>query len=185
MHCYSLILLPLIIVLSSIMWRVQCGASIFKHHRKMLLRYPCRSREKTQVPLPIPLRASSFSTAAHSPPIIRGSGGISCSRPSSSRKLMASSLLYRSCCNHSSSEMAAPSSHNCSTLQTEGSSTPKEIFRADYSPPAFSIEHVKLSFLLDLDDTVVTSRSSIARSTDSTGDHSLVLDGKRERRRIC
>lgn len=189
--------LSFIIVLGSTMWRAQCGASIFKQQQMRLLRGQCMFRRKAHVMLPL---ASNFctTTASSHHPTIRG-GGV----PSSPRRHLASSLLFRSIHSSPSSsssssrpppsspsslESTAPSSAplqaDTETETDKISSTPQEIFRVDYRPPSFSIEHVHLSFMLDLDDTVVTTRSSISRSSssaDSTGHQPLVLDGKREK----
>ena len=60
-------------------------------------------------------------------------------------------------------------------LESDGiENKPKEIYRADYRASVFAIDNVDMSFLLELDETVVTTRSSI-RKLDSSS--ALVLDG--------
>lgn len=52
---------------------------------------------------------------------------------------------------------------------------PQKIFRTDYRPPSFTIEHVDLSFQLGMNHTDVTACSRVL-CVDDTAD--LILDGK-------
>jgi hypothetical protein len=169
-----------VILLCSIMWRAQCS-SIFKQRRSM-------HQWKSPVVLETPRHASPFSTtpAASNSTSFRSSCFNSSSSP---RRLLAASfnsLLPRRR-NHSTAASSSAATAT-SPLECESASNcdpaPQEIFRADYRPPSFSVSHVDLSFQLGLEDTVVTTRSSIARMMERRADSSrtststdLVLDG--------
>ncbi|MGO4302810.1 aminopeptidase N [Cupriavidus sp. RAF12] len=56
--------------------------------------------------------------------------------------------------------------------------TPVTVYRKDYTPPAFAIDHVDLVLELDPQRTVVTSTLQFRRSPDAAADAPLVLAGE-------
>jgi aminopeptidase N len=56
--------------------------------------------------------------------------------------------------------------------------TPVTVYRKDYTPPAFTIDHVELVLDLDPQRTIVTSTLRFARHAAATADAPLVLAGE-------
>lgn len=57
---------------------------------------------------------------------------------------------------------------------------PKAILLKDYQPPAWQVRHVDLTFQLGPDVTIVTSRLTLARATQTPADAPLILDRGRD-----